>query len=47
LTPKKEAQVRLAFQITDKEIQSISQKDTSEALVSLVIERVALLATQF
>ncbi|MCW4024643.1 MAG: KEOPS complex subunit Cgi121 [Candidatus Bathyarchaeota archaeon] len=47
LTSKKEAHILQAFRITDKEIQATSQNDSAEAVVNLIIEREALLATQF
>jgi KEOPS complex subunit Cgi121 len=45
LTPKKEAQIRQVFQITEKEIQATSQNNIAEATVNLIVEREALLAT--
>jgi len=46
LTPKKMGKIREAHQIGDKEIQIATQNTPEAALVDLIVERVALLATQ-
>jgi hypothetical protein len=38
--------IRLAFGITEKELETVTGNDATERLVNLVIERVALLSTQ-
>ena len=47
ITKTKEAKIKAAFQIVDDEIKTVMKNGESEkALISLVIERVALLSTQ-
>jgi KEOPS complex subunit Cgi121 len=47
LTAAKIKKIREAFQITDKELHAVTEgSNLKEALVNLVVERVALLATQ-
>lgn len=47
LTKTKEAKIKKAFEITDEEIKTVMEDDSQEkAIVNLVIERMALLATR-
>lgn len=47
LTPKKAEKIKGIFEITEPMLKAVSKQDgNEEALVSLVIEKVALLATQ-
>jgi len=46
LTPQKIEKIREAHQISDKEIETATQTTPEAALVDLIVERVALLATQ-
>lgn len=47
LTTVKMKEIREAFQITDEELETVTEgSNWKEALVNLVVERVALLATQ-
>ncbi len=46
LTPKKVDIIRVAFQISDKEIKAATQTTPEAALIDLIVEHVALLATQ-
>jgi len=46
LTPKKIGKIKAANQIGDKELQTATQTTPEAALVDLIVERVALLATQ-
>jgi tRNA threonylcarbamoyladenosine modification (KEOPS) complex Cgi121 subunit len=46
LTPQKAQKIREAFQISDKEIETAKKTTLEAALVDLVVEHVALLATQ-
>jgi len=46
LTRNKEAKIRKAFEITDQELRTVENGNPEKAIVNLVIERVALLATQ-
>ncbi len=47
LTKQKQDKIKKAFQITDTELKTVSKENPEKALVALVIEHVALLATQF
>ena len=47
LSDKKIQRIREAYEISDKELEAVKEKDNiGQALIKLVIERVALLATQ-
>ena len=46
MTKNKEAKIRGAFEITDQELKTVENGAPEKAIVNLVIERVALLATQ-
>ncbi len=47
MTETKKVKIKKAFQITDEEIKTIMKNDDVEkAIISLVIERIALLSTQ-
>lgn len=46
MTKNKEAKIRKAFEITDAELKILENGNQKKAIVNLVIERVALLATQ-
>jgi tRNA threonylcarbamoyladenosine modification (KEOPS) complex Cgi121 subunit len=46
MTKDKLEKIREAFEITDKEIETVTKGNVDRALVDLVIEQVALLATQ-
>ena len=46
LTKSKEAKIRKAFEITDEELKTLECNDEKRAITDLVIEQVALLATQ-
>ena len=46
LTPIKVEKIRAAFQINDREIETATQTTLEAALVDLIVEHVALLATQ-
>jgi tRNA threonylcarbamoyladenosine modification (KEOPS) complex Cgi121 subunit len=46
LSRKKAQRIREAFGITEKELEAVMEKDDSEALVKLVIERMALLSAR-
>jgi len=46
LTEEKVQTIKVAFSITDLEIEATLRKSEKEALISLLIERAALLATQ-
>jgi tRNA threonylcarbamoyladenosine modification (KEOPS) complex Cgi121 subunit len=47
LTKSKEAKIKKAFNITQEEIKTLECSFEKSSIVNLVIERVALLATQF
>ena len=46
LTRGKTLNIRKAFGISDEELEVVTKKDTTQALIDLVIERSALLSTQ-
>lgn len=47
MTPQKDQKIRIAFGITEQELDTVTQdEDRVKALVSLVIEQMALLPTQ-
>ncbi len=46
MTKAKEAKIRKAFEITDAELKTLDNGNQKKAIINLVIERVALLATQ-
>jgi KEOPS complex subunit Cgi121 len=46
MTKDKLEKIRKAFEITDKEIETVTKGNVDRAVVNLVIEQVALLATQ-
>lgn len=46
MTKNKEAKIRKAFEITDEELKIMENGNQKKAIANLVIERVALLATQ-
>ena len=46
LTKNKIAKIKVAFEIGEKEIQATSEHSEKESIILLVIERIALLATQ-
>ena len=46
MTKNKEAKIKKAFEITDQELKTVENGNQKKAIVNLVIERVALLATQ-
>ena len=47
LTKSKETKIRKAFEITQKELETQKKRSEESAIANLVIERVALLSTQF
>ncbi len=47
LTKIKEAKIRKAFEITDQELKLVKNGSPNKAITDLVIEQVALLATQY
>ena len=46
MAKNKEAKIKKAFEITDEELKTLENGNQQKAIVNLVIERVALLATQ-
>jgi tRNA threonylcarbamoyladenosine modification (KEOPS) complex Cgi121 subunit len=46
MTKNKETKIKKAFEITDQELKTVENNRPEKAIVNLVIERVALLATQ-
>jgi tRNA threonylcarbamoyladenosine modification (KEOPS) complex Cgi121 subunit len=46
MTKNKETKIKKAFEITDQELKTVENSRPEKAIVNLVIERVALLATQ-
>jgi len=46
MTKNKEAKIKKAFEITDEELKILENGSQKKAIINLVIERVALLATQ-
>ncbi len=46
LTPEKQKRIMGAFQISGKEIETVAKATVEEAVVALVVERMALLSTQ-
>ena len=46
MTKNKETKIKKAFEITDEELKTLENGNQQKAIVNLVIERVALLATQ-
>ena len=48
MTKTKETKIKKAFEIVDEELKTVMKDgDQEKAIVNLVIERVALLSTQF
>ncbi len=46
MTKNKETKIKKAYEITDQELETVEKGNLEKAIVNLVIERVALLATQ-
>jgi|WetSurMetagenome_2_1015567.scaffolds.fasta_scaffold45905_2 tRNA threonylcarbamoyladenosine modification (KEOPS) complex Cgi121 subunit len=46
MTKNKEAKIKKAFEITEEELKTLENSNQQKAITNLVIERVALLATQ-
>jgi tRNA threonylcarbamoyladenosine modification (KEOPS) complex Cgi121 subunit len=47
ISKAKETKIKKAFKITEQELKTVENKDQKKAIANLVVERVALLATQF
>lgn len=46
LTAGKQQKIRISFQISEEELKTIAKGNVEEALVALIVERMALLSTQ-
>jgi tRNA threonylcarbamoyladenosine modification (KEOPS) complex Cgi121 subunit len=46
LTKYKEEKIKVAFEITDEELEVLENDNQKKAVINLVIERVALLSTR-